>query len=228
MPFAEWGYIALLATLMQSAALAAVLLATPLLVRRLRSRQRPPDKTGPLGRLLGYFGAIGVGFLAAEIAAMQQLTLVLGHPVYAVAAVLTVVLAGSGIGALLSDRLRPGPGPVLVLALVLAAGALLLLPALHRLESAPLPVRAVLALLLLAPVAVVMGMPFPQGLRRLAGSSPVRVAWAWSANGFTSVVTAPLAALVALEAGTRSVLLMASVAYGIAAVCQGRGLRTEG
>ena len=229
LPFAEWGYVALVATLLQSAGLAVVLLVTPLLIRRLRPGYTSRNEAGPIGRLLGYFGAIGVGFLAAEIAAMQQLTLVLGHPVYAVAGVLAVVLAGSGVGALISDRLRPSPGPVVMLALVLTACAILLLPALHQLEPAPLPVRAGLALLLLSPVAVVMGMPFPQGLRRLAGSSPVRVAWAWSANGFTSVVTAPLAALVALEAGTRSVFLMAAVAYAVAAVCltKDRGLRTE-
>ena len=218
LPFAEWGYVALLATLVQSTLLAAVLLPAPLLIRRLRTRPRAPGiGAESLGRLLGYFGAIGVGFLAAEIAAMQQLTLVLGHPVYAVAAVLAVLLIGSGLGALLSDRLSPGPGPVLFLTLILTACGVLLLPLAHRLEPAPLVVRASLVLLLLATVAVVMGMPFPLGLRRLAGASPVRVAWAWSANGFTSVVTASLAPLVALELGTRSVFLLSAVAYIMAA-----------
>jgi hypothetical protein len=78
-------------------------------------------------------------------------------------------------------------------------------------------------LLLLTPVALVMGMPFPLGLRALAAASPARVAWAWAANGFTSVVTAPLAALVALEAGTRVVFGLAAMGYLIAAGCFWRG-----
>lgn len=57
------------------------------------------------------------------------------------------------------------------------------------------------------------------GLRAMASASPVRLAWAWAANGFTSVVAAPLAALIALEAGTRVVFAVAAVAYLIAAGC---------
>jgi hypothetical protein len=218
LPFVEWGYIALLATLVQSGLLALVLLVIPLLPgRRRRAATRAGSRSGSLLRVFGYFGAIGVGFLAAELAAMQQLTLLLGHPVYAVAAVLTVLLVMSGVGSLLSDRLSPGPRPALILAVALVGYAVVLLPAAEWLQPAVLPLRATLALLLLAPVALIMGMPFPVGLRALARSDPAPVAWAWAANGFTSVLTIPLAALVALEAGTRVVFLLAAVAYGIAA-----------
>jgi hypothetical protein len=229
LPFAEWGYIALLATLAQSTLLALGLLLVPLLVgRRRTSRTDPHPAGGSRVRLFGYFAAIGMGYLAAEIGAMQQLTLLLGHPVYAVAAVLAVLLVASGIGALISDRIRPSAWPALLLVLVLAGLAGVLLPAAHWLQSAPLSARAALALLLLAPVALVMGMPFPLGLRALARADPARVAWAWAANGFTSVVTAPLAALVALEAGTRMVFLVAAAAYGVAAGCLGpKGERRE-
>lgn len=224
LPFAEWGYIALLATLVQSALLALVLLPLPLLVGRLRSPAKQREaRPGSLRWLLGYFGAIGLAYLAAEIAAMQQLTLLLGHPVYAVAAVLAILLLASGVGSLWSDHRRPAPWPPLVLAITLGGCAVALLPVVQWLEPAPLPLRATLALLLLTPVALVMGMPFPMGLRALASASPVRLAWAWAANGFTSVITAPLAALIALEAGTRVVFGLSAVAYLIAAGCLWRG-----
>ncbi len=101
LPFAEWGYVAVLATLAQGAVLASLLLALPALFLR---RRTGGERCGPL---LWYFGALGLAYLLAEIAAIQQLTLLLGHPVYAVAAVLAAMLVGSGIGSAWSDRLAP-------------------------------------------------------------------------------------------------------------------------
>jgi hypothetical protein len=212
LPFAEWGYLAVLATLVQGAVLAALLLALPaLFVRRGAGGDRR-------GRLLSYFGALGLAYLLAEIAAIQQLTLLLGHPVYAVAAVLTAMLVGSGVGSAWSDRLAPARARRVTLGLALACGALAggLLPLVHAVEGAGLGARALAAALVLGPLAAVMGMPFPLGLRRLAAEDPARVAWAWAANGFGSVVAAPLAALIALEAGSEAVFAAAAAAYAVA------------
>jgi hypothetical protein len=63
-------------------------------------------------------------------------------------------------------------------------------------------------------------MPFPLGLRRLAAGSEGRVAWAWAANGFASVVAAPLAALIALEVGSGTLLAGAGTAYAVAGAVQ--------
>jgi hypothetical protein len=211
LPFAEWGLIALVVTLVQSVALGGLLFGAPLLARRGR-----PGAGGV--RLVGYFLAIGVGYLAAELAAIQQLGLLLGHPVYAVAATLIAFLSCSGAGSLYADRLV-GPGrraalPVLVVGLVVAAVAML--PLVHRVQAAPLVLRAVIAALALAPLACLMGLPFPLGLRAFAPADPTRLAWAWAANGFASVVAAPLAALVALEHGSPALFLLAAGAYAAA------------
>ncbi|MDH3495906.1 MAG: class I SAM-dependent methyltransferase [Gemmatimonadota bacterium] len=211
LPFAEWGVIALVATLAQCLVLAAVFVLLPVAVRG------PPPGPGSFGVLLAYFGAIGLGYLAAELAAIQQLTLLLGHPVYAASAVLTVLLVSSGLGAAWSDRLDWRPT---ALAFTLAAGltlvALALLGVLHAMQGFPLALRALGATLLLAPLGVAMGMPFPLGLRALAGGDRPRVAWAWAINGFASVVAAPLAALVGLELGSPRVFALAALAYGVA------------
>jgi hypothetical protein len=213
LPFAEWGYLAVLATLAQGAVLAALLLALPALFVRGRASG---ERGGPL---LWYFGSLGLAYLLAEIAAIQQLTLLLGHPVYAVAAVLAAMLVGSGLGSAWSDRLAPTRARGLTLGLALACGALAvgLLPLVHAVEGAGLGARALTAALVLGPLAAVMGMPFPLGLRRLAGDDTARVAWAWAANGFASVVAAPLAALIALEAGSQAVFGVAAAAYAVAA-----------
>jgi hypothetical protein len=79
-------------------------------------------------------------------------------------------------------------------------------------------VRAVIATLVLAPLAFAMGLPFPLGLRSLARHRAEGVAWAWAANGFASVVATPLAALIALEMGSEVLFLFAAAAYAGAAV----------
>jgi hypothetical protein len=82
----------------------------------------------------------------------------------------------------------------------------------------PAAFRAAAAILQLAPLALLMGAPFPLGLRAVAGAGPGRVAWAWAANGFASVVAAPLAALIAVEFGSPALFLFAAGAYGVAAI----------
>jgi hypothetical protein len=92
-------------------------------------------------------------------------------------------------------------------------------------------VRAGVATLLLAPVALLMGLPFPMGLRLLTSGHRTGIAWAWAANGFASVVAVPLAALIALEIGSPALFFLAAAGYGCAAslsaVQQGKGMNVE-
>jgi hypothetical protein len=50
------------------------------------------------------------------------------------------------------------------------------------------------------------------------------VAWAWAANGFASVVATPAAALIALEAGSQMLFLVAAIAYAGAATLHRAGV----
>ena len=70
--------------------------------------------------------------------------------------------------------------------------------------------------MLIAPVSVALGLPFPLGLNR-AGTGGF-LPWAWGLNGAFSVVATPLANLIAREAGFSRVLLCAAILYGIALV----------
>jgi hypothetical protein len=214
LPFAEWGYVALMATLVQSILVAGVFMFGPLAVGR---RWRLPSNGG---WMIGYFASIGLGYMTAEIAAIQQLTLLLGHPVYAVTAVIAVMLIGSGLGSAWSDRRRPdwAVWVTTVVAGGLVVYAVGLLPMVHAVQTAPLVWRAVAAMALLGPVAFAMGMPFPLGLRAFAPRGTAPVAWAWAANGFTSVVAAPLAALVAVEFGSPVVFAVAAAGYVAATI----------
>jgi hypothetical protein len=214
--FAEWGYVALFATLAQSVILATLLILVPAAVRVGVKSARSWI------RLVGYFAAIGFAYLAAEIAAIQQLNLLLGHPVYAVAVVLAAFLICSGLGSAWSDRLSAERGWWIGagLAVSLVLYGVLLLSLVHLLQPAALPVRAVAAMLLLAPLAFFMGTPFPLGLRSLAGTEVDGVAWGWASNGFASVAATPLAALIALELGSKTLLFAAAAGYAAAAMLQ--------
>jgi len=85
----------------------------------------------------------------------------------------------------------------------------------------PTFVRIVMVVITLLPLALLMGIPFPCGLRIL-GQFPEgerHVALGWGVNGVMTVVGSVLAVTVALWSGFSSVLLVGVGAYGVAAAC---------
>ena len=66
---------------------------------------RPRRATiGPYAGSLIYFGALGFGFIAVELALLQNLTLLLGHPIFTLSVLLFTLLAMGGVGSALSLR----------------------------------------------------------------------------------------------------------------------------
>jgi len=223
MPLLEWGYLVLAATLLQALLASAVLILLPLLALR-RCTDGTVNRIGR-GRVFVYFTAVGLAFLFIEMAFIQRFTLLLHHPLYAVATTLTGFLVFAGIGSHWSQRWsrdgREGRGIACAVAGI-AAISLAWLVLLHdwpaELMSWPLPVKTVLTLGLIAPLAFCMGLPFPLGLSRLAGQAPEYLPWAWGVNGCASVISAVLATLLAIHLGFGAVLLLAVLFYGVAAL----------
>jgi hypothetical protein len=112
----EWGYLVLLATLLQAVVVSVVLILLPLLL----SRRLTDKAVGPISRLrvLGYFFAIGLAFLFIEIAFIQKFILFLHHPLYAAAVVLTAFLVFAGLGSRFSQSLAERLGNHAVLIVV--------------------------------------------------------------------------------------------------------------
>jgi hypothetical protein len=220
----DWGYLILIATLVQAALLSLLLILLPLWLgpgtrRAYASRWR----------VSVYFGAIGLAFLFVEIASIQRFTLFLSHPLYAIGVVLAGFLVfaglGSGYAARLGDRFAPALRLAVAAIAVLATLYALGLPVVFRaLITLPDVARIGLALLLIAPLAFAMGMPFPLALARLKDGEPDLVPWAWAVNGCASVLSAILATLLAMNVGTTAVVLLAVLLYLLAAlVFAGRG-----
>jgi len=211
----DWGYGFLVATLLQAIALALLLIILPLFLAR--GRQAP---RGMRWRTLGYFALLGMAFLFVEIAFIQRFRLFLGHPLYATAVVLAGFLVFAGVGSWLSRR-RPGPLRRRLLAavaviLVVSLNYLWLLPGLFAaLMEWPVLLKAAVSLLLIAPLAVPMGMPFPLGLAQLDRQAAGLLPWAWGINGSFSVVSAVAASLIAMELGFSGLVIISVGLYAL-------------
>jgi hypothetical protein len=75
--------------------------------------------------------------------------------------------------------------------------------------------RVLVALLLILPVGLLMGLPFPLGMRYLL-DNPVQRAYAWSVNGCASVLSSIAAAQLAISVGIPAIVLGAVVGYLVA------------
>lgn len=219
----EWGYPVLFATLAQAALLSAALIVLPLWLRR-----RDAGNASARWRVMAYFLCLGLAFLFVEIAFIHRFVLFLGHPIYAVAVVLSGFLVFAGVGSGFASRfaVRIMAGrlavltPIGVATVAVAAIALLyvavLPPAFARLIALPDAARIALSLVLIAPLAFFMGMPFPLGLARVAERAPELVPWAWGVNGCFSVISAVLATILAIHLGFGAVVAIAAGLYLVA------------
>jgi hypothetical protein len=72
------------------------------------------------------------------------------------------------------------------------------------------------AVLMLAPLGFLMGMPFPLGWKWVAQESAAATPWLWGVNGALSVVGSVLAALISIQLGFRITMLVGLLAYGLA------------
>ena len=52
----------------------------------------------PYAASIVYFASLGAGFIAVELALLQHLTLLLGHPIFTLSMLLFTLLASSGLG----------------------------------------------------------------------------------------------------------------------------------
>jgi hypothetical protein len=214
------GPVLLVVALLQSLLVGAGLLLLPLAAFHRSGGQR----LGVGG--VTFFAAIGLGFMLLEIALLHRLSLLLADPVRSAAVVIAGMLVTAGIGSGLSRKLAGRLGSVRLIRLAatgIAAVVLALVLVLPWLTGAaagwPLAGRIVLALVLVAPLALLLGIMLPTGLARLAaGSGPGAVPWAWAVNGCASVTGAVLATLVALTAGFSVCMLLALVCYAVAAM----------
>ncbi len=216
----DTGYLILVATLAQAVPISLVLILVPLLMLK---RAHFPIQRGWRPAL--YFLGLGFAFLFMEIAFMQRLVVFVSHPLYAAAVALSGFLVFAGLGSGLSarfriDKHRFSPAELAVMGIVIITLVYVIgLPALlSKGMTLPLPAKALIALLSIAPLAFFMGMPFPIGMGRLARHNPEFIPWAWGINGCASVLSVILATLIAIHFGFQAVMILSMILYVFSAL----------
>ena len=211
-PVAE---VMLVVMLIQSSAIAAILIMLPL-----SSFARQGLKILRPWTFLVYFAGLGLGFIMIEIVLIQRFLLFLGEPIYTFSVVLASLLVFSGVGAGLVGQFRDAR--VSLGWIILAILLVLLLAAVGSpwiLTSAlglPLLPRIAIVVAMLAPLGVVLGMPFPIGLRVVAIEAPTFIPWAWGVNGFFTVIGCIGASILGMAFGFTAVLAISGACYLIA------------
>ena len=177
---------------------------------------RPARRAVPL---FVYFASIGLGFMLVEIAQMQRIIVMLGHPTYALSVVLFSLLVSGGIGSALSGRIgdedlgRTGPILCGILVTLIAASAVATPVIAARFGTAATPARVSVAVLILVPLGLFMGTAFPMGMRIAARTDPQLSPWLWGINGATSVCASVFAIVIALSWGISTSLWTGAACY---------------
>lgn len=220
------GGQSLLVALVVSSLATALLLVLPLIARRGRmADENQATATGaehPRSRSMLwalYFACLGLGFITVEIVLIQRFNLFFGYPVYSLTVVLFTMLAASGAGSFLAGRwdgARVLPRALAALCGVLAIYALALPRVLESLHGVSTGARIVLGVGVVAPLGLLMGMPFPTGLRRAGSEARSYVSWAWAVNGAASVFGSTLTMLVSMTYGFTASFVFGAAAYVLA------------
>jgi len=173
-------------------------------------------------RFVLYFACLGLAFMLIEITLIQKFILFLGHPTYSLTVILFSLLLFSGIGSNLTARIPFGRERK---AIKLIVGVLLVILVLQqsvltRFITAnldlPLVWRILATVLFLAPAALLMGMPFPLGIRVLREHDRGLIPWGYGVNGAASVLASIAVVFIAMNAGFVAAMGVGDVIYLLA------------
>jgi len=200
------------------------------------------------GRHLLYFALIGAAFMLFEIAMIQKFILFLGSPIYSLAVVLFSLLVFTGIGAWLSDRIgkrgkvtdkledplvgatqsdgaiQPKPWKyIIAISILILIFAFLLTPMFKAMIGLSIFWRCLTAIVLLAPMGLLLGFPFPSGIRMLSenydgeSDGAALIPYAYGLNGALSVLGSVAALILALCFGFQFNIYLGIILYLCAA-----------
>jgi len=168
---------------------------------------------------LAYFSLIGAGFMLVQIPLIQRFSVYLGHPTYAVAVILISMILATGVGSLLSDRLRIEKdrrfvfwGPVSIAA-ILVVIVFSLQPVIDATLRYSLLARCSVVVGMVAVAALPLGFCFPIGLRLVRRLSDEATPWMWGINGAFGVLSTVSAVWISMWVGIDVSLAIAAGLY---------------
>ncbi|KPL02685.1 MAG: hypothetical protein AMJ90_05180 [candidate division Zixibacteria bacterium SM23_73_2] len=187
----------------------------PLIIKTKRTALRgaPP--------LCVFFAAIGFGFMLVEISQMQRLIIFLGHPTYGLSVVLFSLLLSSGLGSYSTHRIGdhdvriPAIKRLFALLCALVLFGKLTPYAMSVFQGSITMVRILVAIGILFPLGLFMGMAFPLGMKIASNKSVSLTPWLWGINGATSVCASVLAVVIALSSSISTAFWMGFFCYAV-------------
>lgn len=205
----------LILLLFQTTVIAAALILLPLM-RFSRQGVRVPGRW----MYLLYFAGLGLGFIMIEIALFQRFILFLGEPIYAMSTVLGSLLVFTGLGAFAGQHWDQKAGLSVTTMLLMVLTVLVstygaMIWTFRAALGFSLGWRLVISILMLAPLGLMLGMPFPAGMRLVGVRAPSLVPWAWGINGFFTVIGSVLAMMGGMIFGFTTVLEVAGGCYAL-------------
>ncbi|MCP4399139.1 MAG: SAM-dependent methyltransferase [bacterium] len=211
-PFVEWGYLVLLATLLQAGLLSLLLILVPLLFLPRRTVRFREVLTTTL-----FFGSLGLGYLFIEMVCIQKFTLFLANPVLTASVLIASFLIFSGLGSLCFEFRQAGStlffGAISGIVLLCLFYTLFLSSLFSTCAGWGSAAKILLSILCIAPLGFCMGIPFPCGLKYVGRRTEQLVPWAYGVNGCASVLSSLIATSIAISHGFQSVFLLAGLLY---------------
>jgi len=184
-----------------------------------RTWRRGSAMAGEHAVSFGYFALLGVGFMLIEVPLTQKLVLYLSYPSLTLSVVIFGLLVGGGLGSLWSQRRDTDhlagtvTAAACAVALLGAAHAYLVPGLLDMTLGASVFWRSLLALALVAPLGLALGVPFPSGLRLSSRVFPELTPRLWATNGILSTAGTVIAMMGGREVGFTRTLLIGCVCY---------------
>lgn len=190
-----------------------------------RGKKLPPH----LPAYIGYFFAIGAGFMLLELYMIQSLIVVLGNPSYGLSVVLFALLLSTGLGSFATGKIKLGRETAWKVAFAAILFALIIFglvfdSVLAAFLTGSIAERIGIAIATIFPVGICLGAAFPLGMANAVEHENLGP-WLWAVNAAASVVGSVLSLIIAMSAGLHAAFWCGVVFYGLAAFCISRFAR---
>jgi hypothetical protein len=173
-------------------------------------------------KYLLYFACLGIGFMLIEISFIYKFVLFLGHPIFALSVVLFSLLFFCGVGSYLTNKFKENTLNMSLKKILFSIVLLVILYVFvlsvifYHFIILPRYIKIVLSIFLLFPLSLLMGMPFPIGIKLVNRKWHDMIPWIWGVNTGTSVLGSILALILAMSFGFNTTLLIGTALYFVA------------
>ncbi len=194
-----------------------VMLIVTLLIGRYFTGKSLRTKNRDVTYFRAYYSYIGLGFMLIEIPLIQKFILLFGHPTLTFSTVIPILLFAAGLGSLFS-RVITSRITLKTVGIIIFGYTVLLFAYLPNFidtfQGAELSMKFFATFILLLPLGLFMGIPFPSGLKIMETKSIADyVPLMWGINGWMSVVGSILALVLAMSFGYNITLLVGASIY---------------